>query len=204
MTSRKPFVPLDFPPWLRWGKRKGAFIDNEALAAAYPDHKRHVKVPDGDPTDGAFRFVLVGTVRRCGWCGNPCPGRRTAWCSPECADRFYRVWSWGQVAQYVFERDGGRCTRCCTTKPGKPKGNRYDAWDVDHIVPVRNGGTDDPANVRLLCADCHVAVGYEQRAAEKPPHDDAQNALDFGEKPTDLPAILTAVVGENPGSEARI
>lgn len=28
-------------------------------------------------------------------------------------------------------------------------------WEVDHIVSVIDGGTDDPANLRLLCAPCH-------------------------------------------------
>lgn len=28
-------------------------------------------------------------------------------------------------------------------------------WEVDHIVPVIEGGTDDPANLRLLCVRCH-------------------------------------------------
>lgn len=33
-------------------------------------------------------------------------------------------------------------------------------WEVDHIVSVVQGGTDDPANLRLLCAPCH----YERTA----------------------------------------
>lgn len=45
------------------------------------------------------------------------------------------------------------------------------AWNVDHILPVLDGGTDDPANLRLLCKRCHIAVGYEQRAARRKPRD---------------------------------
>jgi 5-methylcytosine-specific restriction endonuclease McrA len=29
------------------------------------------------------------------------------------------------------------------------------ATTVDHIRPIWAGGTDDPANLRSLCADCH-------------------------------------------------
>jgi 5-methylcytosine-specific restriction protein A len=29
------------------------------------------------------------------------------------------------------------------------------ATDLDHIVPKAEGGTDDPANLQALCADCH-------------------------------------------------
>ena len=43
---------------------------------------------------------------------------------------------------------------------------RHDPWNVDHIIPVKQGGTDDPDNLRLLCISCHNAVGYEQRDAQ--------------------------------------
>ena len=151
------FVALDFPPWIRWGQRRGASIDNIALARAHSDHRHWTHVGDG-----ALGFV--GTVYHCGWCGAPCGGRRTAWCSETCSTRYYRVWSWGALVQYIRERDGDVCRRCFATDPGAPSGARYSAWEVDHIVPVRDGGDDNPDNLRLLCAGCHVAVGYEQRA----------------------------------------
>lgn len=40
-------------------------------------------------------------------------------------------------------------------------------WEVDHIVPVKDGGTDDPTNLRTLCHDCHVVAGIEQRRARR-------------------------------------
>lgn len=158
-TTRE-FVAIDFPTWLVWGQRRGASIDNAAIAQVYPDHRHYVRVEDEAL---GYRFDYVGTIRRCGWCAQPCSGRRTAWCSNACRDRFYRVWSWEAVARYVRERDE-TCRRCGTADPGEPHGARYAAWEVDHIIPVRHGGTDDPANLRLLCHACHVAVGYEQRA----------------------------------------
>lgn len=184
--ERKPFVALEFPPWLRWGQRKGAFIDNGALAIVYPNHRHSQRVAH---PEGGYRFERVGAVYHCGWCGNPCPGRRTAWCSDECSNRFYRVWSWGHLSAYIIERDDERCTRCRAEHAGwrhtparivhrawNDGGPLCDveacpldgfAWEVDHIVPVKDGGTDDPANLRLVCHDCHVAVGYEQRRARK-------------------------------------
>ena len=43
----------------------------------------------------------------------------------------------------------GRCQRCTLhITPGK-------RWEVDHITPVALGGTDDPANLQVLCAPCH-------------------------------------------------
>ena len=80
----------------------------------------------------------------------------------------------------ILKRDEGTCQGCGTTKPPEPEGQFYefggrqyratgrsDPWDVDHIVRVKDGGTDDPGNLRLLCMPCHVKVGYEQRAASK-------------------------------------
>lgn len=185
--SASEFVALEFPSWLRWGQRKGAFIDNAVLAAAYPDHRYWRKRDDGT-------FGLEGSAYRCGWCGEACEGRRTAWCRPSCAQNFRRVWSWGALAEYVIDRDGA-CRRCLSDRPGWnatrsmrrtayvfPPGTFGGAseraflaewselrawWEVDHILPVVDGGTDNPANLRLLCHACHVAVGYEQRAARR-------------------------------------
>jgi 5-methylcytosine-specific restriction endonuclease McrA len=104
------------------------------------------------------------------------------WCSQECIDAYNLVWSWGAVRDYVIRRDKGTCGLCGTTDPEileGMKGIRFDPWDVDHIVPVADGGTDDPANLRLLCMACHVKVGHEQRAARNPEVDDAQHVLDL-------------------------
>lgn len=32
----------------------------------------------------------------------------------------------------------------------------YDAWQVDHIVPLSKGGADEPANWALACEMCSV------------------------------------------------
>lgn len=160
------FEPLVFPAWMRWKRRGGAFIDASALAVLHPDHRHYVR--DERPADEYRPWRLVGSVRRCGWCARECPKRRRSWCSDSCSEKFYRVWSWEALAKYILERDGATCRRCGGTHAGPAHSNRYTGWEVDHIVPVRNGGTDDPSNLRLLCHHCHVAVGYEQRAAERP------------------------------------
>ncbi len=42
-------------------------------------------------------------------------------------------------------------------------------FEVDHIVAVNDGGTDDPANLRLLCEVCHheVTAAQHQRWARE-------------------------------------
>lgn len=142
--GEKPFEPLAFPAWLRWGRRRGAIAPHRA----------------GRGQTGR---------RLCAWCETEVPKGRHSWCSDKCVNLYRRVWTWQAVARYVLERDGGRCTRCaCDVSALERVGvARTRPWNVDHIRRVVDGGTDDPANLRLLCHACHVAVGYEQRAAKR-------------------------------------
>ena len=32
---------------------------------------------------------------------------------------------------------------------------RSDTYEIDHIVPLASGGTNDDSNLQLLCVDCH-------------------------------------------------
>ena len=137
------FEPIVFPKWATWGKRKG--IQLEA------------------PGPGL-----------CKWCGNACPPRRSSWCSDACKHRFARVWDWAAMVRFIYERDStatavnGKIVlipTCylCDTQDGGPHGpDRTTGWEVDHIVPLKKGGTDDPENLRLLCHYCHVKVRDEQ------------------------------------------
>ena len=49
----------------------------------------------------------------------------------------------------VLERDNYTCQMCGRT--------RYDGvkLEVDHIIPVSKGGSDDISNLRTLCFDCN-------------------------------------------------
>ncbi|MBF9060639.1 hypothetical protein HKCCSP123_15765 [Rhodobacterales bacterium HKCCSP123] len=53
----------------------------------------------------------------------------------------------------VLERDGRRCVICGVS-------TRHDAvLEVDHIVPVAKGGSDDRDNLQTLCFDCNRGKG---------------------------------------------
>lgn len=54
---------------------------------------------------------------------------------------------WQHLRLQVLHRDGWQCTRC---------GSRQ-RLEVDHVVPLADGGTDDKDNLRTLCRACHVA-----------------------------------------------
>lgn len=59
--------------------------------------------------------------------------------------------NWKQVvAHYLYDRDNGICQLC-----GKEL-NTNDRLDIDHIIRISNGGTDDMNNLRLVHTLCHL------------------------------------------------
>ena len=57
----------------------------------------------------------------------------------------YHTTDWEKTRRLVLERDGHACVLC---------GHKGGRLHVDHIVEVKDGGTDDPANLRTLCPAC--------------------------------------------------
>jgi 5-methylcytosine-specific restriction protein A len=62
----------------------------------------------------------------------------------------------------LFER-APRCAEC------ERRGRLTLATERDHIVPVNEGGTDDPSNIQGLCGPCHEtkSKAERQRAARR-------------------------------------
>lgn len=56
----------------------------------------------------------------------------------------------GKLIKEIHERDRNRCVDCGADKLDKTK---QPFW-IHHIKPKAEGGTDDPANLKLLCFDC--------------------------------------------------
>ncbi|KKN44964.1 hypothetical protein LCGC14_0687850 [marine sediment metagenome] len=52
----------------------------------------------------------------------------------------------------VLKRDRHTCTGCGARAPDVE-------LEVDHIVPVSKGGTDELSNLRTLCKDCNIGKG---------------------------------------------
>ncbi|WP_374212572.1 HNH endonuclease [Rhodococcus tibetensis] len=57
--------------------------------------------------------------------------------------------AWRKLRKHVIERDGNVCRRCGAD-------GAVVALEVDHVMNVTEGGTDDPANAQLLCKPCHT------------------------------------------------
>jgi 5-methylcytosine-specific restriction enzyme A len=116
----------------------------------------------------------------CRWCDQPVPKGRKSWCSKTCVDEWRERGDWNHIRQRIIERDkvcqmcGGRryqasyVVRADPRYPGRvPMTSiRLATWEVDHIVAVEDGGTDDPANLRLLCCPCHKERTALQRRAK--------------------------------------
>jgi 5-methylcytosine-specific restriction endonuclease McrA len=107
------------------------------------------------------RIEATGTNGRpaCCQCGGDIEkgsGRRK-FCSEKCARDFSAQFFWGMMRHRVFERDKGACQICGTE-------TQMIGFDVDHIVPLVEGGTNAMENLRILCRPCHLNETKKLRA----------------------------------------
>lgn len=69
----------------------------------------------------------------------------------------------------IFHAAGGKCHKC------KRKLGPADDYDIDHIIALENGGTDEDSNLAPCCDWCHVektaddheTAGHSRRAATR-------------------------------------
>lgn len=54
-----------------------------------------------------------------------------------------------EVQREIHDRDGGRCVKCGSTFK----------LQLDHVVPVSLGGSNEPTNLQLLCMECNTKKG---------------------------------------------
>ncbi|MDX2257246.1 MAG: HNH endonuclease [Pseudanabaenaceae cyanobacterium bins.39] len=65
------------------------------------------------------------------------------------ADKTPRINIPPEVRKYVFERNNYQCQSCHKIDPTAKK------LQVDHIIPLAQGGTHDLSNLQTLCAECN-------------------------------------------------
>lgn len=58
--------------------------------------------------------------------------------------------SWRQIRQDILNRDAHHCILCPTSSN----------LSVHHLLPVLNGGTDDPSNLVTLCRSHHKSLEW--------------------------------------------
>jgi len=112
----------------------------------------------------------------CRWCGTETKPPRRCWCSKECVHEYSIRSNAGYARQHVYKRDRGVCVSCgldCSKLSGRLqrmpyqcrriynallglKGWRSTLWEVDHTIPViEGGGSCGLENLRSLCWKCH-------------------------------------------------
>ena len=69
-------------------------------------------------------------------------------CGGELAVRYGRQPIPRKLRHEVFKRDGYRCRECGASKDET-------SLEIDHIVPVARGGTNDIDNLQTLCRECN-------------------------------------------------
>jgi 5-methylcytosine-specific restriction endonuclease McrA len=63
----------------------------------------------------------------------------------------------GWLRKGVFHRDKGRCQECQRDLTGTVL--IEGVMHIDHILPLAQGGTNDPTNLQLLCDECNLRKG---------------------------------------------
>jgi 5-methylcytosine-specific restriction protein A len=56
---------------------------------------------------------------------------------------------WRRLRERILQRDSYVCQACAR------EGRTQIAHEVDHVVNIAAGGTDDPSNLEAICTDCH-------------------------------------------------
>lgn len=99
--------------------------------------------------------------RRC-----PCAERRDR--SAEPWRSAYRDPAWPTARQAVLDRQGGRCAECGAVIAERRGGSwsMLPGAGVHHVVPLRSGGTNDPANLAGLCGRCHARADAALRRGD--------------------------------------
>jgi len=98
---------------------------------------------------------------------NPEGSVRQIWADLKMATRYHaNIWPW--IAGRIFERDKWKCQDCgieCSTYEFFDRGTFHNPYaevnnvtipfEVHHILPRGMGGSDHPANLKLVCQNCH-------------------------------------------------
>ena len=61
----------------------------------------------------------------------------------------------------VYHRDKGRCQACFKDVSGVIF--QFNQYHLDHIIPLYDGGINDPTNFQLLCRECNLKKGKKEQ-----------------------------------------
>jgi len=100
---------------------------------------------------------------------------------------------WIALRKEILERDNYICHYC---------GKTSDHMEVDHIIPVNEGGTDDPVNLVACCRSCNRKKSdkpYESQTKASPPnHTYLTNQTKNKSSTAEEPAVTVKNPVDNP------
>ena len=94
------------------------------------------------------------------------------YCGSELATRYGRQPIPRKLRHEVFKRDGYRCRECGASKDET-------SLEIDHIVPVARGGTNDINNLQTLCRECNRMKHTDEWVGGETDLDVAENKLNM-------------------------
>jgi hypothetical protein len=92
----------------------------------------------------------------------------------------------------IFKRDNFTCRYCYRSTPEV-------VLEIDHVVPVAEGGTDDPMNLVTACWECNSgksAVPLSEVSTGEDPHDRAIMLLEKQRQLKEYDAVLAQLLEE--------
>lgn len=167
-AAPRPYGPRPGPP--RQSSRACAVC---GTAFRPNDHRDRKQLTCSRKCGGAYRRDAANLVAKhpCAGCGTEVLGAWNSLCSP-CRKTRARVRARNKRDRlgtrmpvrpsdldYLAARDGWRCHLCRRTINPKRKWPDRMCVTVDHLIPVIEGGSDEPDNLRLAHLSCNSSRG---------------------------------------------
>lgn len=108
--------------------------------------------------------------KSCGSVFNDLKFKICPYCGGELDTRYGRQPIPRKLRHEVFQRDGYRCRECGASKDET-------SLEIDHIVPVARGGTNDIDNLQTLCRECNRMKHTDEWVGGETDLEVAQNEL---------------------------
>lgn len=94
------------------------------------------------------------------------------YCSNQLSTREGRQPIPSKLRHKVFKRDGYRCVECGASKDET-------TLEIDHIIPVSKGGTNDFNNLQTLCKACNRGKGTDEWEGGETDYETTKNELNL-------------------------
>lgn len=126
--------PDDVPVRLDIDGRRGVSVDMSQICGWKPKDTKQwlTDLRDSDLVSQELHAAMIGSIR---------------------SDGRERTKIQADLRQAVWDKTNGSCVYCgdhLTMQAGAPN-----SFQVDHVLPVKLGGSDDPANLVPACANCN-------------------------------------------------